>query len=337
MSLKNFLITLYATNEYGFGITSGALMYHSMGSHNFYTNQVLKASIDNAGVITASGFSGSGASLNNLAYGNITGKPTNFQADWLSTVINKPSTFTPDTTNIYTKTETNNLITSSSNYTSNASNALKSFIDATNTNLTNNYLALSGGTMSGPITNTSTTASRIDFLNIYHSSLSRTSHLPFGDNKIYLRAPVIIDFDNLSFGSREQNFLIYLYGTEYGFGVNAYTLRYNCPAFASHKFYTGPTNIATISDTGVISCIGGFSGSGANITDINYNNITLNKPDLTLYNGWTKSGNDIYNTSFNNGKVGIGLTNPNGYFEIKSDYLSTSSRLKTPKLINTKT
>ena len=35
-------------------------------------------------------------------------------------------------------------------------------------------------------------------------------------------------------------------------------------------------------------------GIGSSITQIDYNKITLNKPDLTLYNSWTKSGNNIY-------------------------------------------
>jgi len=33
---------------------------------------------------------GNGANITNLAYANITGKPTNFQADWNTTIINKP-------------------------------------------------------------------------------------------------------------------------------------------------------------------------------------------------------------------------------------------------------
>ena len=133
-----------------------------------------------SGILTATGgFSGSGASLSNLAYSNITGKPTNFQADWLTTIINKPTTFPADMTNIYSKIETNNLITNTSNYTLNASNALQANINAkeailtfsspltrtTNTigiNLGSysttgndaNYLLKTGGTMTGTLTMT---------------------------------------------------------------------------------------------------------------------------------------------------------------------------------------
>jgi hypothetical protein len=54
---------------------------------------------------------GIGSSITNITYGNIIEKPTNFQAEWLSTVINKPSTFPVDKTYIYTKTEVNELTT----------------------------------------------------------------------------------------------------------------------------------------------------------------------------------------------------------------------------------
>ena len=66
--------------------------------------------LTDAGALTATSFSGNGAAITNLAYTNITGKPTNFQADWSSTIINKPSTFPADMTTIYTKIETNTLL-----------------------------------------------------------------------------------------------------------------------------------------------------------------------------------------------------------------------------------
>ncbi len=39
------------------------------------------------GTANATLFSGSGASLANLSWTNSTGRPTNFQADWTSTII----------------------------------------------------------------------------------------------------------------------------------------------------------------------------------------------------------------------------------------------------------
>ena len=55
----------------------------------------------------------------------------------------------------------------------------------------------------------------------------------------------------LYFGSRVQDFLLYLYGTDYGFGINASTLRYNSATL--HKFYSGSTNVFTIDNLGNIT------------------------------------------------------------------------------------
>ena len=111
--------------------------------------------------------------------------------------------------------------------------------------------------------------------------------LPFTDNKIYLRAPVIIENDTLSLGSRSPvDFLIYLYGNDYGFGINNNTLRYNCPAAASHKFYSGITLTTTIGNTGTITATA-FSGDGANITNVPYTTIT-GKP-TNFQSDWTST------------------------------------------------
>ncbi len=54
---------------------------------------------------------GVGSAITALDYTKITlNKPTDFQANWNTIVINKPSLFPADMTNIYTKTETNGLI-----------------------------------------------------------------------------------------------------------------------------------------------------------------------------------------------------------------------------------
>lgn len=62
------------------------------------------------GSVNATAFNGDGANITNVPFSTITGKPTSYQADWTTTIINKPSTFPADMTNIYTKTETNNLL-----------------------------------------------------------------------------------------------------------------------------------------------------------------------------------------------------------------------------------
>jgi hypothetical protein len=55
---------------------------------------------------------------------------------------------------------------------------------------------------------------------------------------------------NLSFGSRIGNNIIRLYGTDFGFGINGGTLRYNVPTGSVHRFYNGATNTVTIDDAG---------------------------------------------------------------------------------------
>ena len=72
------------------------------------TNLTNKLNVN--GITSSISFIGNGAALTNLAYANIDGKPTNFQADWNSTIINKPATFPVTMTNIYNKTETDNLL-----------------------------------------------------------------------------------------------------------------------------------------------------------------------------------------------------------------------------------
>jgi hypothetical protein len=165
----------------------------------------------------------------------------------------------------------------SCNYINNSTSSLTNY---TRTGLDNAYLLKTGGTMTGEITNNSSTASTFNYLNLNHASTGRLSHFPFGDNKIYLRAPIIIDFDTLSFGSRVQDFLIYLYGADYGIGINSGVLRFNCHSSASHKFYSGTTNTATIGNNGIITA-SGFSGSGSGLTNIPYSSLTGTTPFYT--------------------------------------------------------
>ena len=68
--------------------------------------------------------------------------------------------------------------------------------------------------------------------------------------------------------------------------------------------YNLTTNNATVLST---LNIGGYIfGSGTALTNLNYGSIN-NPPDLTLYNGWTKSGNNLYQTNFSTGNIGIGI------------------------------
>ena len=227
----------------------------------------------NASGLTATAFYGDGANITNIAYSNITGKPTNFQADWLTTIINKPSTFTPDMTNIYTKIETNNLL--------NAKEAVLTFSSpltrTTNTigiNLGSysttgndaNYLLKTGGTMSGQI-------SGITILNA--NTINSSTILSTTNN-----GSIAIPTKGINGGNGDR--LVLWVGDAntypYSLGINGSTLWYSVPSGSSHKFYVNGSLITTISSTGLSTTgtISGttFSGSGSSLTDIPYANIT---------------------------------------------------------------
>ena len=186
--------------------------------------------------------------------------------DYNKITLNKPT--------IYTQTETNNLLnakeatlTFSSPLTRTTNTIGINLSSYSTTGTDANYLLKTGGTMTGVLINTSATTSEFKAIQIAHAT--RITHIPFtSDGKIYLRAPVIIDntADFLSFGSRTGDFIIKLFGEDYGFGINGYTLRYNAAASASHKFYTGSTNTFTIGDTGNISTLGTITEAGTLLT-----------------------------------------------------------------------
>ena len=307
--VQNFLINLYGTNEYGFGITGGALMYHCMGSHNFYTNQILKASISSSGTITATTFSGSGSSLTDIPYASITGKPTNFQADWLSTIINKPSTFPATMTDIYTKIETNNLL--------NAKEAVLTFSSpltrTTNTigiNLGSysttgndaNYLLKTGGTMSGQISGITTlTATTIN------STILTTTN----------NASVLGPTKGINGGNGDRlvlwagNAIVY----PYSLGINDSTLWYSVPDGATHKFYINGSSITTISSTG-LSTTGTINAS----TNLQENGTNLTSKYLQL-GGGTMTGQLQLTTATGNNSLLIysSVTNAINNIELKNN------------------
>jgi len=162
------------------------------------------------------------------------------------------------------------------------------------------YLKLSGGTMTGALINTSTTAS--DFKGIYIMHAARQTHIPYIPNgNIYFRAPVIIDNENdyLSFGSRIGDNIIRLYGSDFGFGINSGTLRYNVPMGSVHRFYHGTTNTVWIDDTGRLKATT-FEGSGASLNSIPFTALTGTAPYYTKSEIDTSLGNKQNNLTFSN-------------------------------------
>jgi hypothetical protein len=192
------------------------------------------------------------------------------------------------TTNYYNKSSTDTLLNAKENTLTFSSpltrttNTIGINLSAYSTTGTDtNYLLKTGGTMTGALLNTSSTTSEFKGIQINH--LTRITHIPYlPDNNIYFRAPLIIDHpdDYLSFGSRLGDNIIRLYGTNFGFGINGATLRYNVPAGSVHRFYHGTTNTAWIDDTGRLKATT-FEGSGASLTNVPYSALTGTVPFYT--------------------------------------------------------
>ena len=109
--------------------TSGSVFYATVNQQKLdTTSNTLKTFIDTKqNTLTGSTtLLGVGSSITALNYNNITlNLPSTFPSDW-STLGNKPSTFTPDTTNIYTKTQVDNISTLTNFYNKTSTDSLLS-------------------------------------------------------------------------------------------------------------------------------------------------------------------------------------------------------------------
>ncbi len=127
LSYASFPFTVADIDNYA---TSNYVNTLSTNNSNYTRNasNILKANIDTKQdtLTAATTLLGVGTSITAIDYTKVSiKKPTYFQADWNTTISNKPATFPVDTTIYYNKTEVNTLITNTSNYTTNDSNALK--------------------------------------------------------------------------------------------------------------------------------------------------------------------------------------------------------------------
>ena len=289
-------------------------------------------------ILTAStSLLGVGSAISALDYNNIT--------------LNKPTYFPIDPAIYYNKTQTDSLLAAKeqiltfSSPLTRSTNTIGINLGSYSTSGADPaYLLKTGGTMTGALINTSTITSEFKAIQIYHSP-SKITNIPYlGDNKIYLRAPVIIDYDNLSFGSRIADNLIYLYGTNYGLGINGSVFRLNADTSASFKFYSGTTNTATIGNTGIITATT-FAGSGASLTNVPYSALTgtvpfytkgeadtlLNakQPNLTASTNLLGIGSSISALDYNN----ITLNKPT-YFAIDPSIYYTQTQISNISNLN---
>jgi hypothetical protein len=188
---------------------------------------------------------GVGTSITAIDYNKVSvNKPTNFQADWNSTIINKP--------NIYTQSQ------------------IDTFLNAKQNNLTAATTLLgTGGSITG--------------IN-YNTVINKPSYsLPLNSNATTNTISISL--------------------SDYYNQTQVNTAITNTSNYASNISNILKANIDTKQNTLTASTV--LSGIGSNLKLVNYNTLS-NLPDLTVYNGWTKTGNNVYNT-ITGGNVGVGL------------------------------
>ena len=224
--------------------------------------------------------------------------------------------------------------TDSSNYTNNTSNIILNYINDSNLSI-NNQLELKQNnlTASTNLLGIGSSITQIDAINISSGILpvSRggigTTILP--NNQLLLGNITSIKSSSLLIYDNFNNRL----------GVNTtdltYTLNVNGSINSTSLYQNGSlinfANFATDTELtdglalkqNILTATTNLLGIGSSITQIDYNKITLNKPDLTLYNSWTKSGNNIYN-SITSGNVGIGV-NSSITYKLTTNGLSSAN------------
>ena len=205
-----------------------------------------------------------------------------------------------------TISSTDSQILGVSNYTFSVSNSLKSNIDA-NLIATSNYTFNASNYLIGIINTNDSNASNYTsntsnyLIGIINTNNSNASNYTSNTSN-YLIGIINTNNSNASnYTSNASNYLIGIINTNNSNASNYTTNVSNVLA----------TNIGskqnTILASTPLSCV------GSNITNIDYNNISsANKPDLTLYNAWTKNTNDIY-TSIAAGNVAIGTSSTTQY------------------------
>jgi hypothetical protein len=149
--------------------------------------------------------------------------------DYTKITLNKPSVFPPDVANIYIKSEVNQLITNTSNYTTNASNALKTNIDTNNTTTNTNSSNFTSGTSNilrtlintnlGSSSNFTSGTSNI-LRTLINTNLDSSSNFTSGTSNI-LRTLINTNLDSSSnFTSGTSNILRTLINTNLGSSSN---------------------------------------------------------------------------------------------------------------------
>jgi hypothetical protein len=302
------------------------------------TNLINKLNIN--GACSATIFSGSGASLTNIPYASITGLPSIFPADM---------------TNIYNKTEVNNISNLNSNFTTVASNNLIGLINTKQATLTAATTLLGSGASITNI-NFNTINNKPTYLTPLSSNIA-TNIISLNESSIttltnFYNKTEVNNFSNLNsnFTTVASNNLIGLINTKqatltaatilFGIGSNLTSINY---ATLSNVPSTFPANMADIYTKGETNtllntkdAILTFSSPLIRTTNtislnqslISYNNLA-DRPDLNLYvlnSGGTMSGQLVLSTSTGNNPIYISSTaiSANNCIQIKNNSTFTA-------------
>ena len=204
---------------------------------------------------------GIGSSITDIDYTKITlNKPTNFQADWNTTIINKPSTFPADMTDIYNKTETNNLLNAKQNTLTAATTLLGTGGSITGINFNT---VINKPTYNTPLSsNVSTNVISVD-LSSYATNTALTNGLAAKQDTLTAATTLLGTGGSIT-------------GINFNTVINKPT--YNTPLSSNVSTNVISVDLSSKQDT--LTAATNLLGIGSAITGINFNTIT-NKPTYT--------------------------------------------------------
>jgi hypothetical protein len=225
---------------------------------------------------------GIGSNINALDYNKIT--------------LNKPSVFPPDVANIYIKSEVNQLITNTSNYSLNISNILKANIDGNNT------------TTNTSIGNTSNYASNIsNVLLVNYNSLNTTTNTNISNYASNISNVLLVNYNSLNtttntnisnYASNISNVLLVNYNS-----LNT-TTNTNISNYASNI-----SNILTIRDATNLINSSNYSSNVSNVLLTNMNDNFLKLSGGTMTGGITGTTINLTTSTSGNNPLYIRSTN----------------------------
>ena len=262
-------------------------------------------------------------SNNYVYYNNVLSKPTNFQADWNSTIINKPDLSIYATTASLSSYATTTSLNNTSNFLVNYNNLI-------NTPNLNNYAT------TAILTSYATTISLNNTSNWLYQSNINTYNACINYNNLINKPTILTNIDTSNISSNVFNYLItgssnqiftnsYLASSNYIYNTSNILINYN-------NHINKPTILTTTDTSNISSNVFNYLITGSsnqiytnaylassnytyNVSNIciNYNNL-INKPTNSSSSYWNLNGTNIYNN--NSGFVGIGTNNPTQKLDI---------------------